>query len=169
MAPATDDYSPPVIRVGWGFDVHRFGGRGPIRLCGVEVAAEQGLVGTSDADVALHAVIDSMLGAAALGDIGELFPPSDPTWSGADSRDLLVEARSALEDAGFRVQTVDVTIIAEDLRVAPHRDEMRRVLAAALGLALSAVSVKGTSTDGLGSVGRGEGIASAAVTSVVQE
>ena len=168
MAAAIDK-SEQMIRTGWGYDVHRFGGPGPIKLCGVEVASERGLLGTSDGDVALHAVIDSILGAAALGDIGELFPSSDASWSGADSRGLLVAARSILEEAGFRVHAVDVTIIAESVRVAPHRDEMRSVLADALGLALSAVSVKATSTDGMGSVGRGEGIASAAVASVVQE
>jgi 2-C-methyl-D-erythritol 4-phosphate cytidylyltransferase/2-C-methyl-D-erythritol 2,4-cyclodiphosphate synthase len=126
------------------------------------------LVGTSDADVALHAVIDAILGATALGDIGELFPSTDPAWQGADSGKLLADANSRVQAAGFRVTSLDLTIIAESVRIAPHRDAMRRVLSAALGLEISGVSVKATSTDGMGAQGRGEGIAATAVATVVQ-
>lgn len=158
-----------MTRTGWGHDAHRFGGPGPLVLCGVEVSLDRGLAGTSDADVGLHAVIDAILGASALGDLGELFPSADPRWAGANSRELLAVARTRVEEAGFRVTAVDVTILAETVRVAPHRNEMRRVLAAVLGLDVSDVSVKATSTDGMGPLGRDEGIAATAVATVVQE
>ena len=155
-----------MTRTGWGYDVHRFGGPGPIILCGVEIDSSVGLFGTSDADVALHAVIDAILGASALGDVGELFPSSDPRWSGANSRDLLAAAAASVEEAGFRIDGLDVTIIAEDVRVAPHRYAMRTILSVTLGLEIGQVSVKATSTDGLGAIGRGEGIAASAVATL---
>lgn len=151
------------MRVGWGYDAHRFGGPGPLKLCGIEVSSDRGLVGTSDADVALHAVIDALLGAAARGDLGELFPSDEPRWQDADSRELLAVARSHIESAGFRTEAVDVTIIAQSVRIAPHRTQMRHTLADALGIDVAAVSVKATSTDGMGSIGRDEGIAATAV------
>lgn len=157
-----------VSRTGWGFDAHRFGGSGPVTLCGVEVSSDFGLVGTSDADVALHAVIDAILGASAQGDLGELFPSSDPRWRGADSKELLDVARSTVEEAGFRVDAVDVTIIAGSVRIAPRRREMRSVLASRLGIDEGAVSVKATSTDGMGAIGRDEGIAAVAVATLLK-
>jgi 2-C-methyl-D-erythritol 2,4-cyclodiphosphate synthase len=152
-----------VTRVGWGFDAHRFGGRGPIRLGGVVVDAGRGLLGTSDADVLAHAVADAILGGAALGDLGTFFPSDDPAWEGADSMDLLRRVVAAAAGAGFRVSSVDATVIAETVRVGPHRDAIRASLAAVLGLAPGATSVKATSTDGMGFAGRDEGVAAVAV------
>lgn len=151
------------MRVGWGIDAHRFGGDGPLRLGGVVVDPDRGLEGTSDADVLAHAVADAVLGAAALGDLGAHFPPDDPAWEGADSMGLLRTAAAAAAEAGFRVASVDATVVAETVRVSPHRDAIRAALAAALGLAVEAVSVKATSTDGMGFTGRGEGVAAMAV------
>ena len=155
-----------MTRVGWGFDAHRFGSSDPLMLCGVEVPSGPGLVATSDGDVALHAVIDSILGAAALGDLGEHFPSSDPRWHGVASRVLLVLARDLVEESGRVVSNIDVTIVAESVLIAPHRFAMREVLADSLGLDLDAVSVKASSTDGMGFVGRDEGIAATAVATL---
>lgn len=151
------------IRVGWGFDAHRLGGEPPVRLCGVVVDSIRGVVATSDGDVAAHAVTDALLGAAALGDIGTHFPSSDPRWAGADSVDLLRRAVAMAGDAGIHPNSVDVTIVAEEIRVAPHREAMRSVLADALNLPLERVSVKATTTDGMGFAGREEGLAAVAV------
>lgn len=151
------------MRVGFGFDAHRTGGTGPLKLAGVEVAADTGLVGTSDADVAVHALVDALLGAAALGDIGMFFPSSDPRWRGADSLDLLATVVASVGDAGYRIGSVDVTIVAQSVRVAPHRELMRARLADVLGIAPAGVSIKATTTDGLGFLGRDEGIGATAV------
>lgn len=151
------------MRVGFGFDAHRTGGEGPLKLAGIEVAAESGLIGTSDADVAVHALIDALLGAAALGDIGTYFPSSDPRWEGADSLDLLADVATTIVDAGYQIGSVDLTIVAQSIRVAPHREDMRSRLAGVLGIALGAVSVKATTTDALGFLGRDEGIGATAV------
>jgi 2-C-methyl-D-erythritol 2,4-cyclodiphosphate synthase len=154
------------MRVGWGFDAHRFGGPGPVRLCGVDIDAPNGLAGTSDADAAIHAVIDAALGAAALGDIGEMFPSADPQWENADSAALLAAALERVHAAGYRVDAVDVTIVAQIPRIAPHRPAMRSVLSRLLGIEQERVSVKATSTDGMGAIGRGEGIAAHAVVTL---
>ena len=159
----------PSTRIGWGYDAHRLGGPGPLRLGGVDIETTYGLIGTSDADVAIHAVIDAILGASAQGDIGDLFPSSDPEWAGADSTDLLATAARLVRDAGYSVVAVDVTIVSETVRIAPRRREMRAALAASLGVDMADVSVKATSTDGMGWLGRGEGIAAAAVATVHQE
>ncbi len=151
------------MRVGWGYDAHRIGGDGPMVLGGVAVEAGRGVIGTSDGDVALHALADALLGAATLGDLGVLFPSSDPRWVGADSRDLLGRVATAVREAGFVVTSVDVTIVAETVRVAPHREAMRSTIAGVLGLEPAQVSVKATTTDGMGFLGRDEGIAAAAV------
>lgn len=151
------------IAVGWGTDVHAFGGSPPLLLAGVVVDHERGLAGTSDADVAVHAVGDALLGAAALGDLGSHFPSSDPQWQGADSLDLLARVVSVVDRAGWRPARVDVTIVAQSVRVAPHREAMRTSLAEVLGIDVGAVSVKATTTDGLGSIGRDEGVAATAV------
>lgn len=156
----TDDSSG---RVGWGFDVHRLGGPGPLRLAGVVVHEEQGLIGRSDADVAAHALADALLGAAALGDLGTHFPSQDPAWIDADSLEILEAVAGMVEDAGWPVRNVDVTIVAEHIRITPHREAMRVRLASVLGLDTGSVSVKATSTDGLGPLGAGEGVAAAAV------
>ncbi len=151
------------MRIGWGCDAHRIGGDGPMVLGGVVVESGRGLQGTSDGDVALHALADALLGAAALGDLGMHFPSSDPRWAGVDSRDLLARVMAEVRGAGYAVTSVDVTIIAETVRVAPHRDAMRSAIAAVLGLGLSQVSVKATTTDGMGFLGRDEGVAATAV------
>jgi 2-C-methyl-D-erythritol 2,4-cyclodiphosphate synthase len=150
-------------RVGWGFDAHRFGGDGPLLLGGVAVDQDRGLVGTSDADVLAHAVADALLGGAALGDLGEHFPSSDPALRGADSMELLRAVVERVRQEGFSPASLDVTVIAETVRVAPFRSAIRTALAEALGVHVDAVSVKATTTDGMGCLGRNEGLAAVAV------
>lgn len=147
------------LRVGHGYDVHRLAEGRPLVLGGVTVPFETGLDGHSDADVLLHAVMDALLGAAALGDIGALFPDSDPAYEGASSVALLREVRARLAAAGFGVVNVDATAIAQAPKLAPYRDAMRENIAAALGIEVSRVSVKATSEEGLGFTGAGLGIA----------
>ncbi len=147
-------------------DVHRFGGRGPLVLAGVEVTRDRGLVATSDGDVACHALADALLGAAALGDLGSHFPSDDPTWSGAASTLILEKVVSLLAIAGYAPVAIDVTIVCQTVPIAPHREEMRSVLARVLGVETEAVSVKATTTDGLGFLGRDEGIAAYAVATI---
>lgn len=149
------------VRVGWGLDAHRFGGEPPVLLGGVAVDAEQGVVATSDGDVAAHAIADALLGACAMGDLGHHFPSSDPRWQGADSLDLLRRSRALCPE--FVIDHVDLTVIAETVRIAPHRAAIQSGLAAALGVEPDRVSVKATTTDGMGFAGRGEGIAAMAV------
>ena len=154
-------------RIGHGFDAHAFAateqGDGALVLGGVRIPHDRALAGHSDADVILHALIDALLGAAALGDIGGMFPSSDERWRGADSRDLLGAAYGRLRDAGFQAANVDVTVVAEEPKLASHIAGMRDVIAGTLGLDITAVSVKATTSDGLGFTGRGEGIAAFAV------
>lgn len=150
------------IRIGNGFDVHRLTPSRRLIICGVDIPYELGLLGHSDADVALHALADALLGAAALGDIGHLFPDTDPAYAGADSRELLREVVSHLNQAGYAPVNVDVTIIAQAPKMAPHIPQMRANIAADLALPLDAVSVKATTTERLGFTGRGEGIAAQA-------
>ena len=155
-----------VSRTGMGFDVHAFDGEGPIMLGGVAVPHARGLAGHSDADVALHAITDALLGAAGLGDIGEHFPPSDPKWKGASSDLFLQHAASLIRERGGIIDHVDVTIIAEEPKVSPHRSAIRARIAEILGLKLEHVSVKATTTEGLGFTGRREGMAAQAVASI---
>lgn len=150
------------MRIGSGFDVHRFGPGDHVVLGGVRIAHSAGLVAHSDGDVVLHALADALLGAIAAGDIGQHFPDSDPAWRGADSRGLLRAVRELVGARGWRVVNCDVTVIAEAPRVGPHRDAMRANIAADLGVDPGAVSVKATTTEGLGFTGRGEGIAAQA-------
>jgi 2-C-methyl-D-erythritol 2,4-cyclodiphosphate synthase len=154
------------MRVGWGVDAHRFGGDGPTLLAGVVVDTDRGVEGTSDADVLAHAVADGVLGACALGDLGQHFPSSDPQWNGADSMAILTEAVAMAAAAGYAVGSVDVTVVAQRVRVAPHRDRIREALARTLRVDVSAVSVKATSTDGMGFLGRDEGVAALAAVVV---
>jgi 2-C-methyl-D-erythritol 2,4-cyclodiphosphate synthase len=156
------------MRVGWGADVHRFGGPGPIRLGGVVVDQSRGVVATSDGDVLAHAAGDALLGAAALGDLGGLFPSADPRWRGADSMELLAVVMERVKAAGYRVSSIDATVIAENVRVSPHREAMRRRLAEMLEVEVDRVSIKATSTDGLGFLGLDEGLA-AVVVAVLTE
>ena len=153
-------------RTGMGFDVHAFSGKGPIMLGGIAVPHSRGLSGHSDADVVLHAVTDALLGAGGLGDIGEHFPPSDPQWKGAASELFLAHAVSLLQTKGAIIDHVDCTIIAEEPKVGPHRQAMRERIAGIIGLATDHVSVKATTTEGLGFTGRREGIACQAVASI---
>ena len=152
--------------VGTGFDVHRFGPGDGVILCGVAVPHGQALAGHSDADVALHAVVDALLGAVGGGDIGVAFPSNDAEWAGMDSARFLRHARESVAAAGGRIRHVDVTLICEAPRIAPYRAAMRGRLAGLLGLAHSMVSVKATTTDGLGFAGRREGIAAQATATV---
>ena len=151
------------MRVGWGLDVHQFGGDPPVLLAGIPVDMERGLLGTSDADVVAHAVADALLGASALGDLGSFFPSSDPRWSGADSMELLGIVVDRFQTAGWRVNNLDVTIVAETVRVAPVREQIRSALADSLHVDVGVVSVKATTTDGLGFLGREAGVAAMAV------
>ena len=151
------------MRVGIGYDIHRFQEGRPLRLGGVEIAGETGLGGHSDADVLLHAIIDALLGAATLGDIGQHFPPDDPTYAGADSIQLLAEVARMVADQGYGMANVDATVVAERPRLAPHIAAMRQRIAQTLHLEDSKVSVKATTNEGLGEVGRGVGIAALAV------
>ena len=151
------------LRVGQGFDVHALVPGRRLVLAGVELAHAQGLLGHSDADVLAHAVIDGLLGAAGLGDIGALFPDSDDRYRGADSMQLLAQALAQVHAQGWRVGNVDCTIIAQQPRIAPYVAAMRARLAEALQIDVAEVSVKGKTTEWLGFTGRGEGIAALAV------
>ncbi len=154
------------VRVGIGYDSHRFADGGPLKLGGVEIPFERHLVGHSDGDAIAHAVTDAILGAAALGDIGEMFSDRDPANRGRDSLDMLGVALDRVKATGYEVAQVDVTVIAEAPRLAPHREAMRSALAGVLDVAPTAVSIKGKTNEGMGWVGRGEGIACIAVATL---
>lgn len=154
------------MRVGLGYDSHRFGADRPLVLGGVTIDHASGLVGHSDADAVAHAVTDALLGAAALGDIGRHFPPTDERWQDADSLDLLRRASHLAAEANYQVVNVDVTVICEAPRVAEHATLMGQRLAEALGIAPRLVAVKGKTNEGMGWIGRGEGIAVMAVVLV---
>ena len=158
-----------VSRTGFGFDVHGFAGEGPIMLGGTAIPHSRGLAGHSDADVALHAITDALLGAAALGDIGEHFPPSDPRWKDASSDRFLAHAARLIRERGGIIDHIDCTIICEAPRIGPYRDDMRARIAAIAGVIRSQVSIKATTTERLGFTGRGEGIAAQAVVSIRME
>ena len=153
-------------RVGFGYDAHRFGGVGPVILGGVAIPHHVGVAGTSDADVAAHAVCDALLGAAALGDLGQFYPSDDPRWDGADSMAFVGACARRVREAGFEIENVDVTIIVESVRISPHRSEMQARFADALGISTSRVSVKATTTDRLGWIGADEGLAAHAVSAI---
>lgn len=151
------------LRIGHGFDVHRFGDGDHLMLGGVRVPFDRGFVAHSDGDVVLHAVSDALLGACALGDIGYHFPDTDADWKGADSRKLLVHVVELIAAQGYRVGNVDVSVIAQAPKLAPHIAAMRETIADTLGALRTAVSVKATTSERLGFTGRGEGIATEAV------
>ncbi|MGI6204826.1 MAG: 2-C-methyl-D-erythritol 4-phosphate cytidylyltransferase [Anaerovoracaceae bacterium] len=155
-----------VPRTGTGFDVHRSGGGRRLVLGGAEFPGETGLIGHSDADVLLHAVMDALLGAAGLGDIGRHFPDTDERYAGISSMELLREVGTMLADGGFRTGNIDAVVICERPKIAPRTDEMEKNIAGALGIDEKNVNVKGTTTEGLGFTGRGEGIAASAVCTV---
>ncbi len=151
------------MRVGWGVDAHRFAADGQVLLAGVVADLTRGIEATSDGDVAAHALIDALLGAAALGDIGSHYPSDDPRWTDADSMAMLADAAGRVVGSGFVIASVDLTVISETVRVGPIREAMRAALAGTLQVSLTAVSVKATTSDGLGFTGRDEGLAALAV------
>ncbi|GEA52386.1 2-C-methyl-D-erythritol 2,4-cyclodiphosphate synthase [Vibrio inusitatus NBRC 102082] len=152
-----------MIRIGHGFDVHKFGGEGPVIIGGIAVPYEQGLIAHSDGDVALHAVCDALLGAIAAGDIGHHFPDTDDKWKGANSRELLKDVYRRVQELGYVLGNLDVTIMAQAPKMAPHIQSMREAIAQDLQTELSNVNVKATTTERLGFTGRKEGIAVEAV------
>lgn len=158
----------PQFRIGCGYDVHKLGEERKLILCGVEVPYEKGLLGHSDADVALHALMDALLGAAAMGDIGKHFPDTDERFKGADSMQLTLHVKKLLQEEGWQVNNVDVTIIAQRPKLAGYIAKMRANVAKVLDVVESVVNIKATTTEKLGFTGRGEGIAAEAVASIVK-
>ncbi len=150
------------LRTGQGYDVHKLVNDRKLILCGVEIPCEYGLLGHSDADVAVHALMDAMLGALALGDIGIIFPDNDPAYAGADSMELLKKVLSIPEVAAYKIFNCDITVIAQKPKLSPYREAMRQRISDAANLDISRVSVKFTTTEKLGFTGRGEGIAATA-------
>lgn len=157
-----------MIRIGHGFDVHAFSEQGPLIIGGVSIPYEKGFIAHSDGDVALHALTDALLGAAALGDIGKLFPDTDMQYKGANSRGLLIEAYRQVQETGYKVGNVDVTIIAQAPKMRPYIDQMRQAIAQDLNCDISQVNVKATTTEKLGFTGRSEGIACEAVALLIK-
>jgi len=155
------------VRIGLGYDLHRFVAGRPLLLGGVSIPHHQGLAGHSDADAVAHAVTDAVLGAASLGDIGQLFPDTDPRWAGADSLMMLREAVARVHAAGYRVGNVDVTVIAQAPKIGPHRAAIAARMADVLQIDPAAVSVKGKTNEGVDAVGRGEALAVHAVASLL--
>lgn len=155
-----------MTRTGIGVDSHRLAPGRPLILGGVDIPNEEGLAGHSDADVLTHAIIDALLGAAAMGDIGQHFPDTDERWKDADSLALLRAVVTGLGENGFRIVNVDASVVMERPKLAPYRDDMRATLAAALGLSVARVSVKATTGERMGFVGRGEGVACLAVATL---
>lgn len=156
-----------MIRIGHGFDVHKFGGVGPIMLGGVEIPHSQGLIAHSDGDVALHALCDALLGAIAAGDIGRHFPDSDPQWKNANSRDLLKAVYKKVISKGYQIGNLDITIMAQEPKMSPFTDLMCQRIASDLQTDVSNVNVKATTTEQLGFTGRKEGIACTAVVLLI--
>ena len=146
------------MRFGLGYDSHAFGAKRPLVLGGVKIQHTSGLKGHSDGDAVAHAVMDALLGAAAMGDVGRLFPDTDPRWKGADSLQLLADVRRRIVAAGYSIVNVDVTVITEQPKLAPHADAMRARLATVLGVASGAVSVKAKTNEGLDDIGKGKGL-----------
>ena len=155
------------MRIGMGYDVHRLQEGCKLIMGGVEIPYEKGLLGHSDADVLVHAVMDALLGAAALGDIGKHFPDNDPAYKGADSLMLLGRVGEILSEEGYVIENIDSTIIAQKPKMAPHIEQMRRNIADTLGLDISRVNVKATTEEGLGFTGTGEGISAQAVALIM--
>ena len=151
------------MRIGMGYDVHRLGPDRDLIIGGVKIPYEKGLIGHSDADVLLHAITDAILGAAAMGDIGKLFPDTDDTFKGADSLVLMGKASDRVQNKGFSVENIDATIIAQAPKMRPFIDEMRENIAGVLGINIDRVNVKATTEEGLGFTGNGEGISAQAV------
>lgn len=155
-----------MTRVGTGFDVHKFEDGDSVILCGVKIPHDKSLEGHSDADVAMHAITDALLGAVGAGDIGLFFPPSDPQWKDVSSDIFLSRAGKEISDRGGRIENIDLTVICELPKIGPHRDQMRTNIADILNIAAEQVNIKGTTTEQLGFTGRGEGIAAQAAASI---
>lgn len=155
------------MRIGMGYDVHRFAEGRRLIIGGVDIPYEKGLLGHSDADVLLHAISDALLGAAALGDIGKHFPDTDPEYEGADSLKLLAKVGQMLEEHNYFIENIDATIIAQQPKMRPHIDKMRENIAGALGIEVSQVNVKATTEEGLGFTGKMEGISSQAICMLI--
>ncbi|MCK5820163.1 MAG: 2-C-methyl-D-erythritol 2,4-cyclodiphosphate synthase [Psychromonas sp.] len=158
-----------MIRIGHGFDVHKFGGVGPITMAGIKIPYDQGLIAHSDGDVALHALCDALLGALALGDIGKHFPDTDAEFSGIDSRILLKNVYQQIREKGYKIGNLDITIVAQAPKMAPYIEQMRTEIAKVLATSLDQVNVKATTTEKLGYTGRKEGIATHAVVLLIKE
>ena len=157
------------VRLGNGYDVHKFGPGDHVTLCGVKVSHDQALMGHSDADVGMHAITDAIYGALAQGDIGRHFPPSDPKWKGAASDIFLRHAVDLAQGEGFEISNIDCTLVCEFPKIAPHADAMREMLSRITGLPVSDISVKATTSEKLGFTGRGEGIAAIATAALVAQ
>lgn len=157
------------IRIGHGYDVHKFGGNGPIVIAGVKIDHDMGLIAHSDGDVVLHALCDAMLGALALGDIGKHFPDTDPTLAGVDSRKLLRHVYKLITDRDYQLGNLDLTIVAQAPKMAPHIKSMCENITQDLGVDINQINVKATTTEKLGFAGRKEGIAAYAVVLLVQQ
>jgi 2-C-methyl-D-erythritol 2,4-cyclodiphosphate synthase len=158
-----------MIRTGIGYDIHPFAEGRRLVLGGIEISSDRGLAGHSDADVLLHALSDALLGAAALGDIGHLFPPSDASIAGIDSRIILRASATQVREAGFEISNVDMTIIAERPRIAPHIEAMRSAISQDLAVPPGSIGIKATTNEGLGSIGRAEGIAALAIATIIDK
>ncbi len=158
-----------MIRIGHGFDVHKFGGDGPVIIGGVAIPYEQGLLAHSDGDVALHALTDAMLGAIAAGDIGRHFPDTDPQWKGVDSRELMKQVYQLVREKGYQIGNLDITIIAQAPKMLPFISMMRQTIAQDLETSIDNVNVKATTTEKLGFTGRKEGIACEAVVLLMKK
>ena len=158
-----------MIRIGHGFDVHKFGGQGPITIGGIKISHTQGLIAHSDGDVALHALCDALLGALALGDIGKHFPDTDPDLAGVDSRELLKDVFKKVTEKGYEIGNVDITIVAQTPKMSPYIDEMRIETAKLLRTSIDNVNYKATTTEKLGYTGRKEGIATHAVALLLKK
>lgn len=156
------------MRIGHGYDVHKFGGEGPIIIGGVSIDYEQGLLAHSDGDVLIHALCDALLGAAALGDIGKHFPDTDSAYAGADSRGLLRDVIARLSSLGYSLVNADMTVVAQAPKMAPHIEHMRQRLAEDCGVQIDQINVKATTTEKLGFAGRKEGIAAYAVVLIAK-
>jgi 2-C-methyl-D-erythritol 2,4-cyclodiphosphate synthase len=156
------------VRVGIGYDSHRFGTGGPMVLGGVRLDVDYRLLGHSDGDAVAHALTDAVLGAASAGDIGEMFSDKDPANAGRDSVEMLRLAVARVRERGWRVENADVTVVAERPKIGPHRDAMRAAMAGALGVGVEDVSVKGKTNEGMGFIGRGEGLACVAVAALAR-
>ena len=154
------------MRIGTGYDSHRFDAGRPLILGGIQIPAHPGLAGHSDGDAIAHAIIDAVLGAAALGNVGSHFPPNEEEWKGADSMQLLTQAIDILSNSGYVVGNIDVTVICESPRIAPHADAMVESISRATSISMDRVSIKGKSNEGMGWIGSGEGLAVQAVAMI---